>query len=314
MKLLVAIPCLNEAETIGQVIQLIPKTIKGISQIDTLVVDDGSDDGTSSEAVKVGAKVVKHHKNFGFGQAFRTAVNYAVENEYDVMVSMDGDGQFNAIEIESLVRPLIHDQVDFVTGSRFANKKSIPNMPRVKMIGNKLMSSLISTLIGETFQDVSCGFRSYTKKTLLKLNLHGNYTCSQETFLECAAKKMNIVEVPITVTYFKNRESKIAKSIFKYMFNTLGIILSGYRDYFPLRFFWSIAFFFFVPGFIFGAIFFGHYIITGVFTGFLFAGFTSAFLFGLTVIFLILGILADMLDRIRLNQERILYHLKKSKK
>ena len=70
----------------------------------------------------------------------------------------------------------------------------------------------------------------------------------------------------------------------------------------------------FVPGFIFGAIFLGHYIITGVFTGFLFAGFTSAFLYGLTVIFLILGILADMLDRIRLNQERILYHLKKSKK
>ena len=137
MKLLIAIPCLNEAETIGQVIQLIPKTIKGISQIDTLVVDDGSDDGTSSEAVKVGAKVIKHHKNFGLGQAFRTAVNYAVENEYDIMVSMDGDGQFNAIEIESLVRPLIYDQVNFVTGSRFINGGNIANMPRIKKIGNK---------------------------------------------------------------------------------------------------------------------------------------------------------------------------------
>jgi len=314
MKLLIIIPCLNEAETIGQVLQSCPKNIKDISQIDTLVIDDGSDDGTSSEAVKVGAKVVKHHKNLGFGRSFRTAVNYAVENEYDMMVSMDGDGQFNAAEIESLVRPLIYDQVDFVTGSRFANKERIPNMPRIKMIGNRLMSYLISKLVGQSFQDVSCGFRSYNREALLKLNLYGNFTCSQETFLECAANKMNIVEVPITVKYFKNRESRIAGSIFKYMFNTLGIILSGYRDYFPLRFFWSIAFFFFVPGFIFGAIFFGHYIIAGVFTGFLFAGFLSAFFVVLAVIFLILGILADMLDRIRSNQDRILYHLKKFKK
>ena len=314
MKLLIIIPCLNEVETIGQVIQSCPKSIKDISQIDTLVIDDGSDDDTSSEATKFGAKVLKHHKNFGVGKAFRTALNYAVENEYDLLVSIDGDGQFNATDIEFLVRPLIDDQIDLVIGSRFENKESVPNMPRTKMIGNKLMSYFISKLVGQTFHDVSCGFRSYNRKALFELNLHGDFTYTQETFLECAVKKMNIVEVPITVKYFKNRKSRVVKSIFKYAFSSLGIILRGYRDYFPLKFFWSIALFLFVPGFIFGAIFFGNYIINGVFTGFLFAGFISAFLLGLAIIFLVLGILADMLDRIRSNQDRILYHLKKYKK
>ena len=311
MRLLIAIPCLNEAETVGSVIQLIPKTINDISEIDTLVVDDGSKDGTSSEALKVGAQVFRHHKNLGFGRAFRSAITYAVENKYDMMVCMDGDGQFNPKEIESLVKPLIDDQADFVTGSRFATNERIPNMSRIKFIGNKLMSYLISRLVGQSFQDVSCGFRAFSREALLKLNLHGNFTCSQETFLECAAKRMNIVEIPITVRYFAERESRIVKSIVRYIFNTLGIILSGYRDYFPLKFFWSIAFILFVPASILGMIFLGHFFIFGEFTGYLFAGFTSAFLLGLAVIFLALGIVADMLGRIRSNQEQILYQLKK---
>jgi len=314
MRLLVTIPCLNEAETIGQVIKLIPKTLDGISKIDTVIIDDGSKDETSSVAKKIGANVIKHHKNFGVGRAFQTAVNYAVQNEYDLMVSIDGDGQFNANNIKSLVKPLVEDQVDLVTGSRFINKEKIPNMPRIKLIGNKLMAYLISKLVGQTFHDVSCGFRSYSRKALLELNLHGDFTYTQETFLNCAVKKMSIVELPVTVKYFKDRKSRIAGSILKYMFNTLKIILRSYRDYFPLRFFWSISLFFFIPGFIFGAIFLGHYIVNGVFTGFLFAGFLSAFFLVLTVIFLIVGILADMLDRIRSNQERILYLLKKSKR
>ncbi|MFL2551664.1 MAG: glycosyltransferase family 2 protein [Arenicellales bacterium] len=313
MRLLIAIPCLNEVETIGQVIQLIPNTMNGISKIDTLVVDDGSDDGTSSEALKVGAQVFRHQKNLGFGRAFRSAIDYAVEKKYDMMVSMDGDGQFNPKEIESLVRPLIDDRVDFVTGSRFANNKNIPNMSRIKLIGNKLMSYFISKLVGESFQDVSCGFRSFNRRALLRLNLHGNFTCSQETFLECAAKGMKIVEIPIAVTYFADRESRIVKSIVRYMFNTSGIILSGYRDYFPLKFFWLIALICFVPGSLLGAMFLGHFFINGVFKGYLFAGFTSAFLLGLTVIFLVLGIVADMLGRIRSNQEQILYQLKQSR-
>ncbi|MDH4187682.1 MAG: hypothetical protein OEV08_11840, partial [Nitrospira sp.] len=151
----------------------------------------------------------------------------------------------------------------------------------------------------------------YSREALLQLNLHGAFTYTQETFLDFAAKRLKILELAIPVVYFPERQSRVAGSIARYALNTAKIIFRGYRDYFPLRFFWGIASAFAVPGVVLALIFFGHYFITGVFTGYLFAGFLSAFLSVMATVFVVVGIVADMLDRIRTNQERILYHLRK---
>ncbi len=311
MNLLIAIPCFNEDKTIKDVISSFPEKLNGISKFDVILIDDGSTDKSVEIAKKMGVLVISHHQNYGVGMAFQSAVNYAVENKYDILVNIDGDGQFNSKEIQLLIDPIINGKVDIAIGSRFIGKRKISNISRVKLIGNKIMSSFISKLVRKKFFDVSSGFRAYNKQSLLNFNLHATFTYTQETFIHFAVQRLSILEVPIEVKYFKNRKSRVVKNIFSYTLSSLMIIFRTYRDYFPLRFFWSVAFFFFLIGMIFSVLFFGHYLINGVFSGFLFAGFLAAFFYGLSIIFFTLGIVADMLDRIRVNQERILFRLKK---
>lgn len=309
--LLVVVPCLNEAATIRSVVEDIPRSISGVKTVDVLVVDDGSSDETVLEAKKGGAIILSHSWNRGVGAAFQSAVEYAVEHKYDLMVNIDGDRQFNPGDIPKLVMPVLQGRADMVTASRFVDLAFTPEMPRVKLIGNHMMSYLISRLVRQRFKDVSCGFRCYSRESLLRLNLHGAFTYTQETFLDFCAKSLRITEVPIAVVYFPDRQSRVAGSIFKYAVSTAKIIFRGYRDYFPLRFFWGISAVFGLLALALATVFFGHYLYTGLFSGYLFSGFSAAFFFVTAMVFFVLGVVTDMLDRIRSNQDRILYLLKK---
>lgn len=311
LRLLVAIPCLNEAATIAQVVGDVPRRIEGIERVDVVVIDDGSTDDTAARAQSAGARVIRHVRNQGVGAAFQTAVGHAVNEDYDLMVNIDGDRQFDPKDIPLLVEPVLAGEAEMVTASRFIDPSFTPVMPKVKLVGNHMMSALISSLVRRRYADVSCGFRCYSRESLLKLNLHGAFTYTQETFLEFAAKRVEIKEIPVRVVYFPDRKSRVAGSIARYAVNTAKIIFRGYRDYYPLRFFWGLAAAFALPGVVLGAAFFGHYLMTGYFSGFLFAGFSSAFLWLMATVFFVLGIVTDMLDRIRTNQERIIYMLKK---
>jgi glycosyltransferase involved in cell wall biosynthesis len=313
LRLLVAIPCLNESATIAEVVRAVPRNIERIAQVHILVVDDGSTDRTAEEARAAGAIVLRHPVNRGVGSAFQSAVAYAVENGHDLMVNIDGDRQFDPADIPKLVAPVLDGQASMVTASRFLDRSLVPEMPTVKRIGNRMMSHLISRLVRTRYADVSCGFRCYSREALLQLNLQGAFTYTQETFLDFAAKRLPIKEVPIRVVYFKDRQSRVAGSIWKYSMNAAKIIFRGYRDYFPLRFFWSVALMFAVPGFVLAVLFFWHYLTTGTFAGYLFAGFGAAFLIAMATLFLVVGIVADMLDRVRSNQERILFLLKRGR-
>lgn len=312
LRLLVAIPCLNEASTIRTVVQQIPRKMDHVGSVDVVVIDDGSSDETSDEARAAGADVVRFQVNRGVGVAFQAAVEYAIKNGYDLMVNIDGDGQFNPTDIPLLVAPVVAQEVEMVTASRFVDKDFIPHMPKVKRLGNHAIARLISHFVNKTFADVSCGFRCYSREALLRLNLHGKFTYTQETFLDFAVKSIGIREVPVQVKYFPGRKSRVANSIVKYGYNAGLIILRGYRDYFPLRFFWSIAIAFGIPATALSVFFASHYLSTGSFSPYIYIGFIAAFLFAMSGAFLVLGIVADMLDRIRSNQERILYILKKS--
>jgi glycosyltransferase involved in cell wall biosynthesis len=310
--LIVVIPCFNEEKTIGQVISSIPGNFPGIDTADILVIDDGSADNSVAEAEKYGAKVVSHPQNLGVGAAFQTGIQHALNMGADVVVNMDGDGQFNADDIPDLLKPILDGKADFVTASRFKDTSLVPDMPWIKKWGNRRMSSLISMLSGQKFFDVSCGFRAYSNEALLHLNLLGKFTYTQETFLDLASKGLKIVEVPLKVRGEREHgKSKVAANIAKYAFNSAKIIFRTIRDYKPLKFFGAISAILFFISMCLGGFFFLHYMHTGKFSGHLWAGFSSGFLLLFSFLFFVTGLLADMFDRIRLTQERILYLEKK---
>ena len=165
-------------------------------------------------AKKMGVLVISHHQNYGVGMAFQSAVNYAVENKYDILVNIDGDGQFNSKEIQDIVDPICKGKADVVIGSRFISDNKISNIPWAKLIGNKFMSSFISRLVRKKYFDVSSGFRAYNRQSLLNFNLHATFTYTQETFIHFAVQQLRILEVPVEVKYFKNRKSRVVKNIF----------------------------------------------------------------------------------------------------
>jgi glycosyltransferase involved in cell wall biosynthesis len=309
-KLIIYLPALNEAKNIKSVISSLPTKLEKVKEIEILVVDDGSTDKTAELAHEMKAEVISHHKNLGLGNAFQTAVKYALNNGANMLVSIDADGQFDPANIPDLITPIQMGQAHLVTGNRFGN--GIPkNMPRVKYWGNKQVSRILNTLTKNKFQDVSCGFRAYSKEALYQLNLFGSFSYTHETILNLAFKGLPIEELPIEVNYFSDRESRIASSVSNYAFNTGKIIFRTMLDYKPLIFFGSLGVINLIIALFFVGYMLTHYFITGEFTpykafGFIGLGFG---IFGILILFI--GLVADMLNRIRLNQEKILSELKK---
>lgn len=314
VRLIVLIPALNEQATIQDVIRRVPRRIDGIDEIDIVLIDDGSWDSTGELAAEAGALVVRHRANRGVGAAFQTGVETALDLGADYAVNMDGDGQFAPEDIPKLVAPLVEGRADCVTASRFKNPDYRPEMPPAKFWGNHAMSLLISFLTNQKYYDVSCGFRAYTRDTLLRMNLFGRFTYTQESFIDLAYKHISMMEVPIQVRGEREfGKSRVASNLFRYAVSSSKIIFRSFVDYRPILVFGGISLVFFSVSFLL-ALFLGiHWARTGMLTPHKWAGFTSAFLAGIGMLSLITSIMADMLGRIRMNQERILYNLRKGR-
>jgi len=308
LSLLVALPALDEEKTVAGVIRAIPRDLPGISRIDVLVVDDGSSDRTGAEAEAAGATVLRHATPQGVGVAFGTALRHAIDTSADLMVSIDADGQFDPADIPLLIEPVQSGRADFASASRFSDPALIPEMPFMKRWGNDIVARIVSGLTGQTFSDVSCGMRCYSRRAALSLNPIGRFTYTQEVFLNLAFKRMRIVEVPVAVRGEREfGKSRVASNLWRYALNTSGIIFRCYRDYRPMLFFGSVA----------GALavvalalltFLGiHYIGSGQFSPHKWAGFAGAAGLMLALLVFVTGLIGDMLNRHRIYLEELLY-------
>lgn len=311
-KLLVVLPALDEAASLKQVLDRIPRAIAGIDQIDVLVVDDGSTDDTVAIARACGAAVISHGKNRGVGAAMQTGIDEAVRRRVDYAVNVDSDGQFAPEDIPALLAPLLEGRADFATASRFKDPKLVPHMPVVKRWGNWGMSQIVSGILGASYSDVSCGFRAYSRETLLQLVLSGAFTYTQESFLALGQKGLRIVEVPLPVRGVREHgKSRVASNVLRYGLKTSTIILRFLRDYSPGVFFNTASLLFVLAGLGFAAFFVGHRIVAGQFTPHIWSGFVAGFLFAVGFVVFALGQVASMIARLRALQEKQLYLLRK---
>ena len=315
MKLVVTIPALNEEKTIARVVAGVPRNIPEIAEVEVIVVNDGSTDRTAELAEEAGAMVINLTGRPGLGYVFRTGMERAMRRGADIIVNIDGDGQFDPADIRKLVQPLLKDDADFVTCSRFADPELWPTMPKVKFYGNRAVTAIINWVCGGTsFTDVSCGFRAFNREAAYRMTLFGRFTYTQECFIDLFSKGMRISEVPLHIRGVREHgKSRMASSILKYATNSLPIILRAMRDIQPLKFFGGIGATLVLPGLAMLLFVSGWYLYTGAARGrALTSPFTQLITLGgvlVTLGFLlgVLALLADMMGRHRRISEELLY-------
>ncbi|MFH1182142.1 MAG: glycosyltransferase [Candidatus Woesearchaeota archaeon] len=245
MNLIVTIPAFNEEKTIGNVIRSIKEILgREKRKFEILVVDDGSTDHTAEAAKQAGAEVIKHPKNYGLAETFRTEVDAALKRKADVIVHTDADGQYLASDIPKLLAK-IGAGYDLVLGSRFLGK--IETMPLMKRIGNMAFSYAISQITRMKITDAQTGFRAFTREVAQRATIISNHTYTQEQIIRAVREKFKIAEVPV---YFAKRKdkSRLIGSPFGYAIRAWINLFRILRDYEPLKFFGAIGGLFFAMG------------------------------------------------------------------
>ncbi|KAF6247006.1 glycosyl transferase [Nitrosopumilus sp. b3] len=198
MKIAIGLPAYNEEQNIGKIITQLKQ------YTDTIIVcNDGSNDSTALIAEKLGAAVINHPKNLGYGASIRSLFIKGKEIECDILVTFDADGQHNVKDIESVIQPILDQDADIVIGSRFLDKDS--SIPKYRKMGIKVITKITNTSIGKDITDSQSGFRAYSKKILNAIT-PSDYGMGVSTEILIKASKMNfkVIEVPIIVSYEGN--------------------------------------------------------------------------------------------------------------
>ena len=313
MRLIVNLPAYNEAEKIAETIKRIPRQIDGVDEVLVQVIDDGSKDNTFTIAKEAGAELVyTNGVNRGVGKTFRHAVERALENGADIMVNIDADGQFDPEDIKKIIQPVLSHEVDMVSADRF-DHLAAKNIPFIKDVLNRLAARLIGSFMNVKIKDLTCGFRAYSRETLLRLNLPGDYTYTQEVIIDALGKNLKIKWVPVAVTYYAGRKSRVVKTIWSYVNNSFRIIIRAIRDVRPMKFFGIPGLILMLVGiafFITFLVFYSQDLKISPYRNYLwFRG--GSFFIGLQ--FFVFALIADMIKSSRRLTEDLMYQIKKDR-
>lgn len=239
MKLIIQIPCYNEAETLEIALNDLPKHIDGIDVIEYLIINDGSKDNTVEVALDWGVHyIVNFAKNKGLAKGFMSGIDACLRNGADIIVNTDADNQYSGKDIEKLVRPIIEGKSDIVIGERPIDDTEhfSPLKKKLQHIGSWVVRKASKTNI----PDAPSGFRAYSREAAMRLNVTNEYTYTLETIVQAGREKIAMDSVPIE-TNAELRPSRLFSSMFGYVKKSMLTIIRAFVMYKPLQFFTIIG-------------------------------------------------------------------------
>ncbi|MCJ8501248.1 glycosyltransferase family 2 protein [Desulfatitalea alkaliphila] len=259
MKLIIQIPCYNEAGTIAITLGALPRQVPGFDSVEWLVIDDGSTDETLRIARENGVDhVVCHTRNQGLARGFMTGLDACLRLGADVIVNTDADNQYNADDIPTLTRPIMEHRADIVVGARPI--ETIEHFSPIKKILQRLGSWVVRVASKTDIPDAPSGFRAMSRAAAQHLMVFNDYTYTLETIIQAGQKNMAIASVPIRVNE-DLRPSRLVKNIPQYIKRSIVTIVRIFVIYRPFRFFGLIGAVLFGSGFLIGLRFLWHFIL-----------------------------------------------------
>jgi glycosyltransferase involved in cell wall biosynthesis len=239
MKLIIQIPCLNEAETLPIALADLPKHIPGVDVIETMIIDDGCTDDTVAVARAHGVQhVVGFRNNQGLARAFMLGIEACLERGADIIVNTDADNQYNAADIALLVKPILEERADLVIGARPINE--IQHFSLLKKALQRIGSWVVRRVSNTDVADAPSGFRAMSREVAMVLNVFSDYTYTLETIIQAGQKNLRISSVPIRVNG-ELRPSRLVRSIGGYVRRSIFTMLRIFVVYRPLRFFMAVS-------------------------------------------------------------------------
>jgi len=232
-KLVIQIPCLDEAGSLPETIAALPRRIDGIDEIELLVIDDGSSDGTADIARRWGVHhVLRHRRNRGLAAAFRTGIDHALASGADIIVNTDADGQYEGADVARLVAPIVAGQADIVVGDRGVADNA--HFSPLKRLLQRFGSGVVQSLAGAEVSDAVSGFRAISREAAQRINITTEFSYTTDMLIQAGRKRLAIATVPVR-THPVERPSRLFKSIPRFIAQTGVTMARAYTTHNPLR-------------------------------------------------------------------------------
>lgn len=307
MKLIIQIPCYNEAQILPKTIAELPETVDGFEQVEVLVIDDGSTDATAKVARENGADHVVHlSRHRGLAQAYASGLDACLRLGADVIVNTDADNQYKAKDIVKLVEPILEGNSEMVIGDR--GVRTIEHFKPHKRFLQRIGSRVVSTTAGFEIPDATSGFRAITRQVALETMVLSNYSYTLETLIQAGAKKTRVSFVPIE-TNPPERPSRLFRNIRNYLVNSSVTIMRSFTMYRALRIFTMISIVMLLIGLAIGIRFLINYF-QGTGSGMVQSLILAAIFLIVGFITFLIGLIADLVSFNRKILEEVLIRLR----
>jgi glycosyltransferase involved in cell wall biosynthesis len=308
MKLIIQIPCLNESATLASVVRDLPAHIPGIDTIETLVIDDGSTDGTAKLAAALGVDhVIRHRGHKGLAIGFQTGIDACLRLGADIIVNTDGDHQYPGAAIPDLIAPILDGRADIVIGDRQVDQ--IEHFSGQKKLLQKAGSWVVRLASDTDVPDAPSGFRAYSREAALRLYVTGDFSYTVENLIQAGKRRLTIAHIPIRINA-ETRPPRLHKGNWNFVKQQAGTIVRTFTYYEPLRTFSYLA----APFFLAGGVLLGRFFYVYLF-GYAYQRLLQSVTIGTALLIIgflifVVGLLADAVANHRRLTEEVLYRVR----